>query len=102
MLLYIVLNIEVVHVEVLSKKVKKLFEIHFNVINVFPNFMHDFHLEGRIPFGIRILRFLSDSNSTVPFAFRKDVSPLLFKWLKQYYMQDYIISKKKLRKYLVQ
>ena len=40
--------------------------------------------EGRIPFGIRILRFLSDLDSTVPFAFWKEARSFVFKWLKQY------------------
>ena len=35
--------------------------------------------EGRIPFGVRILRFLSDSDSTIPLAFWKGVRPLVFK-----------------------
>ena len=50
-------------------KDKKLFEIHFNIINTFSNFMCDFRLEGRIPYGIRILWSLSDLDSTVPITF---------------------------------
>ena len=50
-------------------KGKKLFEIHFNIINTFSNFMCDFRLEGRIPYGIRILWSLSDLDSTVPITF---------------------------------
>ena len=50
-------------------KGKKLFEIHFNIINTFSNFMCDFRLEGRIPYGIRILWFLSESDSTVLITF---------------------------------
>ena len=44
--------------------------------------------EGSIPFGIRILRFLSNSDLTIPLAFWKDIRPLVFKWLKQYYGQQ--------------
>ena len=38
--------------------------------------------EGRVPFRIWILLFLLDSDSAIPFAFWKDVTPLIFKWLK--------------------
>ena len=47
LLLHIVLNIEVTNEEVLSKQVKKLFEIHFSVINTFSDFKRDFCLVAK-------------------------------------------------------
>ena len=47
MLLHIFLNIEVINTEVLSKQVKKLFEIHFNITNTFFNFICDLCLVAK-------------------------------------------------------
>ena len=49
LLLYIVLNIEVINVEILSKQVKN-FEIYFNIENTFPNFIRDFSLVAKVSF----------------------------------------------------
>ena len=47
LLLYIVRNIEVMNVEVLSKKVKKLLQIRLNIIKTFFNFIRDFRLVAK-------------------------------------------------------
>ena len=47
LLLYIVRNIEVMNVEVLSKKVKKLLQIHLNIIKTFFKFIRDFRLVAK-------------------------------------------------------
>ena len=47
LLLYIVRNIEVMNVEVLSKKVKKLLQIRLNIIKTFFKFIRDFRLVAK-------------------------------------------------------
>ena len=44
LLLCVVLNIELKNTEDLSKQIKKLFEIDFNIINTLSNFLRNFRL----------------------------------------------------------